>query len=252
MKQYKYEVFINNVIAFTDEGSWEAVKSVRDFIANRMTASFTLAVTANNKTVVSKGEDYPTWNGGIGETIKSRMIDMLWQSAQSTPMHSAKVGDKGKSTITLNGIGLSWECTSGRAPARPKHVIAAEKAAKDAKLQARRERQARWKKEEAERIVNTRRRIKHQVDHAFALGKHGTEPAAKYITCQHCDAPADVLCLSRALTRGAAVLDEDTIVGALCANHSQHSYYGSKAAEKVPCARLEFFYDGVRQIAIKA
>jgi len=136
---------------------------------------------------------------------------------------------------------------NGRAPRRAPNVIAAEKAASAANGLKRRQQREQWEKERQQRIVHLRQRIRHQVDHAFAIGKSGTEPASKYITCEHCDAPAAWLVLSRAITKGACVLDEDTIVGALCAGHG--NYNGN--SQKVPCARLEFFYDGVRQIAIK-
>ena len=139
-----------------------------------------------------------------------------------------------------------------RRPKRAPDVIAAEKAEREANRQQRKLATEKWQKErqqEAEqRLINLRQRIKSQVDHAFAVGKSGTEPAAKYITCQYCDAPAACLVLSRALTPGAFVLDEDTINGALCVEHGNYRVSGT---EKVPCSRLEFFYDGVRQIAIK-
>lgn len=247
MKQYKYEVFINNVVAFAVKGDCEAIKATRDFINSQIKASFTVAAKANNKTIIY-GEQYPTWGRGIEETIKNRVIDMLWESTQlNSPMYKANVGDKSNSAITVCGIRLSWECISGRAPARPKHVIAAEKAARAAKSQARQEQKAKWEKEQQERIVNVRKRIKYQVDHAFATGKSGTEPASKYITCQHCDAPAAFLELSQKLPPGTAVLDEDTIVGAICGTHN----WRNSGTEKIPCSKLEFFYDGVRQIAIK-
>lgn len=248
MKQYEYKVFINNAVAFTVKGDYEAVNATRDFISSQMKASFTVAVKTNNKTIISNGEEYPTWSRGIEETIKNRVIDMLWQSTQLNSMYEAKVGDKSNSAITVCGIGLSWECISGRAPARPKHVIAAEKAQKAAESQARAQREKEREKERQEHIVNVRKRIQHQVDHAFATGKSGTEPASKYITCQHCDAPAAFLHLSQKLPPGAAVLDEDTITGATCATHSN---WGGSNVERIPCTKLEFFYEGVRQIAIK-
>jgi hypothetical protein len=175
--------------------------------------------------------------------IQKKVEMLLWQALDWQKVRVAKVGDGGSINLSV-----SWNCTmSGRAPARPKDVIAAEKAARAAKSQARREERERWKKEAAQRVLNLRQRIKHEVDHAFAVGKSGTEPASKYITCEHCHAPAAYLCLNRAITRGAAVLDEDTIVGALCAAHGQH--HGNLVV--VPCSKLEFFYDGIRQIAIK-
>jgi hypothetical protein len=196
-------------------------------------------VKVNNKVVFTKdGESYPAFR-----EAQKKLDYELYQLCGWQPLRAATVGKKGSVDVSI-----SWECTmNGRAPARPKHVIAAEKAARAAKSQARREQRDKWETEAQERIVNLRKRIKSQVDHAFTIGKSGTEPASKYITCQHCDAPAALVCLSQMPTRGASVLDEDTIVGALCFNHSQ--YNGNQS--KIPCSKLEFFYDGIRQIAIK-
>jgi hypothetical protein len=135
-------------------------------------------------------------------------------------------------------------------------VIAAEKAVRAVKSQQRQEQRAKWDAEARQRVINMRKRIQQQVDYAFSLGKKGTEPAAKFITCTNCDAPAAVVCLNEPIAHGATVLDEDTIIGAMCSAHSQHSPYGYHARGRyilvtVPCSKLEFFYDGVRQIAIK-
>jgi hypothetical protein len=186
--------------------------------------------------------------------IQKKIDSIVYQALSWQKIQTAKVGDEGKINLTV-----SWKCTwNGRAPKRPKDVIAAEKAAQAVKSQARKERYAKYQAEADERTVHLRQRIRNQVDHAFSLGKHGTESVAKYITCQHCDGPAAVVCLSQPLARGAAVLDEDTIIGALCQSHIQHQPWGyysrnsGNAATKVPCSDLEFFYDGIRQIAIKS
>jgi hypothetical protein len=178
----------------------------------------------------------------------------LWQACTRN-LYSEPVGTKGSVDAHVT---ISWACTwNGRAPRRPADVIAKEKAERAKRSQARQAERAKWQAEADQRTLNIRRRISQQVDHAFALGKHGTEPAAKYITCHHCDASAAVVCLNQPIARGATVLDEETIVGALCSEHIQHtpysyySRYSSRDVVKVPCAKLEFFYDGVRQIAIK-
>jgi hypothetical protein len=198
-------------------------------------------VTVNNKVIFSTEDTTYT----AFREVQKEMDKILWsQWRQGIGAANSVVGQKGSVDMGV----VSWECTmNGRAPRRPPHIIAAEKAARAAKGQQRKERREQWKREAAERVVHLRNRIKHQVDHAFATGKSGTEPASKYITCQHCDGPAALVCLSRLPTKGASVLDEDTIVGALCSNHS--NYNGNQP--KIPCAKLEFFYDGIRQIAIK-
>ncbi len=196
-------------------------------------------VTVNNKPVFTKdGQSYPTFREAQRKLDYELYRFCGWQS-----LHTATVGQKGSANVKL-----SWECTwNGRAPKRAPDVIAAEKTRRAAKRQKKQLQQAEWKKEQQLRIVNLRQRIKNQVDHAFRTGKSGTEPASKYITCQECDAPAAFLHLSQKLPPGAAVLDEDTITGAVCTTHS--NWGGGNV--KIPCTKLEFFYDGIRQIAIK-
>lgn len=175
------------------------------------------------------------------KNIRNQLYNLYWKNGKKVP--PPVEGQKGKLVIEL-----SWECTMNRrAPARPKKEIAAEKARRAAKAQARKEQRAKWEKERQQEIVNTRQRIKHQVDHAFITGKSGTEPASKFITCEHCNAPAKFLLLNQKPSPGAAVLDEDTITGAICGTHNWRN--GNDV--KISCSQLEFFYDGVRQIAIK-
>ncbi len=198
-------------------------------------------VKVNNKVVFQKEDQ--TWTA-YGEA-KDKMMSELYQALGGwQKLNAATPGQGGSVNITV-----SWESTfNRRAPARPKHVIAAEKATRAAKVKEKKDREAEWKKEQEAEIVRLRQRIRHQVDHAFALGKTGTEPAAKYITCEDCNAPAAFLSLCSPLARGVAVVDEDTIVGAVC---SKHSKWANPNQHRIPCSRLEFFYDGIRQIAVK-
>lgn len=194
-------------------------------------------VLANNKVVFAEEDEGALWDAL--EAVRN-----LFESSRTD-----NVGQKNSKSLNIT---VSCECTMNqiekRKPNRPKDVIAAEKAQRAAKAQARNEQEAAWEKERQQRIVNLRERIKHQVDHAFATGKSGTEPASKYITCE-CDAPAAFLHLNQKLSPGAAVLDEDTIIGAACATHNKWTH--RDVVQKIPCTKLEFFYDGVRQIAIK-
>ena len=152
---------------------------------------------------------------------------------------------------------VTVEClTNRRAPRRPPEVIAQEKQARLAAAQERAQEQAKYaqqqKEERAKRCRLVRQRITNQIDHAFATGaRSGAEPVAKYVTCMNCDAPAAVLHLNLPIPPGAAVLDESTIIGATCSAHDS-PYTRNSVAEVIPCARLEFFYEGIRQIAIKA
>ena len=201
-------------------------------------------VKADDKLVFAKEDERALWDAFWDA---STAVRNLFETSRTD-----NVGQKNSKSLNIT---VSCECTMNqiekRKPNRPKDVIAAEKAQRAANAQARKEHKAEQEKQARERIINIRKRIKHQVDHAFATDKSGTEPASKYITCQHCDAPAALLHLNLAPPRGAAVLDEDTIVGAVCAEHSNAWGYGGGNVEKIPCAKLEFFYDGVRQIAIK-
>jgi hypothetical protein len=195
-------------------------------------------VTVNNRVVFTKDD---VSHSAFRDAQKA-MEQSLWSQWQT--IFSMTEGQRG----SVNTV-VSWECTMNRrAPKRRPDVISAEKTRRAVKGQQQREAKEKWKKESEQRLIHLRQRIKHQVDHAFATGKSGTEPASKYITCEHCNAPAEVVCVSSALVRAVSVLDEDTITGALCSKHSHHTY---GIVEKLPCARLEFFYDGIRQIAIK-
>jgi hypothetical protein len=208
-------------------------------------------VTFEKPLWVAEDVTYSAFNE-VQKKVESELLrmcgNMMWVPPNQRVVPS--LGSEGSAVIHIK-----WTCTqNGRSPARPKHVIAAEKAARAVRTQAKRAQRAEWeakaKAEQLKREANLRNRVKQQVDHAFAQGKHGTEPAAKFITCQHCDAPAALLVLSQMPARGTAVLDEDLIVGTECATHNYRPYRGS-GNPKISCDRLEFFYDGIRQIAIK-
>lgn len=217
---------------------------------------FKAKTTVNNKSLFEGEGNHFSALFDAEKEITKYISQMIWQYGNNPPPQINKVlGEKGQLNIVL-----SWECTTTeRAPARPKNVIAAEKAARAAKVAAKyaeqKAQEEKWEKERQKQIVLLRQRVKHQVDHAFALGKHGTEPAAKFITCGHCNAPAVFLGLNQRLA-GAQVINEDAIVGVVCQEHddtnSQYKHYTKSWVEKIPCSKLEFFYDGIRQIAVKA
>jgi hypothetical protein len=156
-------------------------------------------------------------------------------------------------SIDIPNVRVAVECIlnrpAPRAARRPPYVIAEEKKAKAEKARQRAiDIENRKKAEEKERACR-RQRITNQIDHAFKSGpESGSEPVAKYISCQRCDAPAVFLELDREVARGAAVLDESTIIGAGCSEHDYTRYSGN---EKILCSRLEFFYTGIRKIGIK-
>lgn len=200
--------------------------------------------TINGKRVFSGDGKYYSAVFDAEKEIRSRLYELYWKNGKRIP--PPVEGQTGKMTVEL-----SWECTMNRrAPARPKAEIAADRARRAAKYAARQKQHKEWEEEAKQRVINVRKRIQRQIDHAFATGKSGTEPVSMYITCEDCDAPATQLTLSQPMPKGVQVLDEDLIIGAQCKTHSQ--YYGQRGGEKILCSRLEFFYDGVRQIALKA
>jgi hypothetical protein len=257
MIKLKYEVTENNRAIFSAEDElWTAraaaYQVVMKLLKEQLIVRLKPTIALKDIAVMNKNQ---TWlDNVVKSSVEVHFADQLCGDRQK--LCEAKVGDSGISTLA--SLSVTWECTlSGRAPARPKNVIAAERAAQAAKRQKKTEQNEKYRADADQRTINLRNRIKTQVDHAFTTGKSGTEPASKYITCQHCDAPAAVLCLNQPLARGASVLDEDTIVGALCIPHIKHGVYGYQSSHSaadvvgVPCSKLEFFYDGVRQIAIK-
>ena len=213
---------------------------------------YTTTISVNKKVASTTESSYST--GGTKD-LKNLLERILSAKAQSSGGWNWPEGEK--LSVDFNVV---IECTMNRrAPNRPPAVIAAEK---KARADARREWEAQQKlaEQERKRIAKQRQqRIKNQIDFAFKSGSEsGTEPVSKFVTCQQCDGPADVLELNQEVPFGASVLDESTIVGAVCAAHdySKHPYYanyygGRGIAQSFPVAKLEFFYTGVRQIGIK-
>jgi hypothetical protein len=147
-----------------------------------------------------------------------------------------------------------------RAAARPHDVVQKEREDRlAAALKERQEYEERKRKGREDVLAAQallRQRVRNQIDLAFKTGVSGSEPAAKYITCDYynCNAQAAVLVLSRPIQKGATALDEDTIIGVRCELHkpSNTGVYrvAFNAADAVECSRLEFWYDGVRKITI--
>jgi hypothetical protein len=128
-------------------------------------------------------------------------------------------------------------------------------------------RREKWQKEherqELERqekeLVQRRERVMNQIELAFV--KEGKD-AVNFVTCDQCSAKATHLGLAYT-TPGSQVIDPDQITGAWCEKHHGyiHTYNGTsrfipgyrpyKTKEAIECNKLEFFYDGLRQISIK-
>ena len=105
------------------------------------------------------------------------------------------------------------------------------------------ERREQWQKEQAlKKMTLNRARIVNQIDHAFV--KEG-QNAAPFITCDSCSALAAALILTHEAEGTTIAFDQ--IAGARCEEH-----FGRKWNKEpfVDCVKLEFFFDGVKQIYI--
>lgn len=96
-------------------------------------------------------------------------------------------------------------------------------------------------------LVQRRNRIMNQVELAFV--KQGKD-AVNFVTCDKCDAMATHLGLAYE-NPGSQVIDPDQITGAWCAEHDNKHMRPFKTTAAIACDRLEFFYDGLRQIYVK-
>ena len=116
-------------------------------------------------------------------------------------------------------------------------------------------RREKWQKEqerlELERqekqLIQRRNRIMNQIELAFV--KQGKD-AVNFVTCDQCDATATHLGLAYE-NPGSRVIDPDQITGAWCADHDNKHQRPFKTKAVIACERLEFFYDGLRQIYVK-
>jgi len=227
----------------------------------RMLRNYKVTLSVNDVAISCTETTYPSaWDAfsGLGRAFSNnfsiqRLTGLSEGDKASAILATSDDGMTGKGNKVSAVLSVTVECLlnrpAPRAARRPPDVIAAEKKAKAEKARQRAiDKENRKKAEERERICR-RQRITNQIDHAFRSGPEaGSEPAAKYITCQRCDAPAVFLELDREVPRGAAVLDESTIIGAGCSEHDYTRYSGN---EKILCSRLEFFYTGIRRIGIK-
>jgi len=215
----------------------------------RMLWNFKITVTANNAVVLS-GEANSAW------TAYWHAKEALTNALSGFEQRVQNLAEGQRASVPVAITAITVECLLNRRapkrPRRPPEVIAAEKKAKAERARQRAIANEAQKKAEEHQALLHRTRITHQIDYAFKSGaESGSEPVAKYITCQHCDAPAAVLQLNREVPHGAAVLDEITIVGAVCSEHN-HNYWRGATQASIPCSQLEFFYSGIRQIGIKA
>jgi len=111
------------------------------------------------------------------------------------------------------------------------------------------EEQARLELEKQEKeLIQRRQRIMNQIELAFV--KEGKE-AVNFVTCDKCDAKAKLLGLQFE-NPGSSVIVPEQITGAWCEEHDNKYKRPFKTKAAIACGRLEFFYDGLRQIYVKA
>ena len=96
-------------------------------------------------------------------------------------------------------------------------------------------------------LVQRRRRIMNQIELAFV---NGVATAVNFITCDKCDATAKFLGLAYE-NPGSDVIDPEQITGAWCPAHNETHLRPFKTKIAIACERLEFFYDGLRQLYVK-
>jgi hypothetical protein len=221
---------------------------------------YTTQVTVDKHATTSTESEWPYKAIGVAErTIMQELYKKAGLYSKGKGVHTIKEGDA--ITIDLN-LKVVVRClVNRRAPKRAPEIIAAEKALGSIAHQKRVAQQTEADMRQEVIKKHRRARIKNQIDYAFKSGSEkGSESVSKYLTCQECDAPADALQLSQVVPTGAAVLNEDSVVGAVC---KEHNYSNSPnqwvrqrgiaqgIAEHFPLARLEFFYSGIRQIGIR-
>lgn len=109
-------------------------------------------------------------------------------------------------------------------------------------------RKKREQKEAEKSLVLRRNRIMNQIELAFE--KKGKD-AVKFVTCDECDDVAKVLGLTHE-NPGSQVIAPEQISGAMCEVHNNNYHKPYKTTAVIDCSRLEFFYDGIKQIYIAA
>jgi hypothetical protein len=132
----------------------------------------------------------------------------------------------------------------------PRHKYTAEERAqkiakRDAERKAREEAEERRKEEQRRRVIAVRQRIVNQIELAF---EKKMKTATEFVTCEHCNEKATQIIVQRT-PEGSAVPFED-IVSARCADHAKWFHRLCKGDPFVDCDRVEFFYDGLRQLHV--
>lgn len=161
-----------------------------------------------------------------------------------------KIGEVRKYTVTVEYLGeKQYKQTYQQ---RVKALASSEK--RREKYEKEREQQELQRQEKE--LIQRRNRIANQVELAFVKKVQG---AVDFITCDECDDKAAYLGLAYE-NPASQVIDSEQITGAWCEKHHGNTYNGRfypnyrpfKTKAAIACERLEFFYDGLRQLCVKA
>lgn len=187
----------------------------------------------------SQGREYRSrWHpDGIQESADLHS----WGAYLHVPV-GKKVGVIEKFTVTVEYLGeKQYKQTYDQ---RVKAMASAERRREKWQKQHEREELERKEKE----LIQRRKRIMNQIELAFV--KKGKD-AVNFVTCDKCDGMAKFLGLAYE-NPGSTVIDPDQITGAWCEEHDNQYALPFKTKAAIACNLLEFFYDGLRQIYVKA
>ena len=149
-----------------------------------------------------------------------------------------KIGETTEYTVTVQYLGEK-QCKTTFA----QRTKAQERSRKRKETEAKKELE-----KKAKELLQRQKRIVNQIELAFVKQ---VATAVDFITCDKCDGVAKFLGLVYE-NPGSSVIDPDQISGAWCQDHDQKHERPFKTKAAIACERLEFFYDGLRQLYVKA
>lgn len=175
------------------------------------------------------------------EAVRDGGFSLLSLSSKIPTTAAANVGEEYLSSIqvSLHVVNLGALPRKKRRK-RTAEERAAEAAARQAREEARDAAQREAQERRRLRIEAVRQHIVNQIELAF---EKKMKTATEFVTCEHCHKKATQIVLERQ-PEGTTVFF-DQIVGARCADCAKWS-----KQPFVLCAKVEFFYDGLRQLHI--
>jgi hypothetical protein len=185
----------------------------------------------------SKGQ---TYQGGWGQGGVQETYDLKYGAFLRIPIPK-EVSRVERYVVAIQYLGeKQYKQTYEQ---RAKAMASAEKRREKWQKQHEKEELERQEREQFQR----RERIVNQIELAFQ--KQGKD-AVQFVTCDKCSARATHLGLAYE-NSGSQVIDAEQITGAWCDTHNHKHWWPYKTMASIACDRLEFFYDGLRQIVVK-